>query len=515
MKKFIQKKAVSFLFITIFFFGFWVNYHYAKIGVQVQDTFFHYDSSYFILNGKHPFKDYWNITGILIDYLQAGFFYFFGVNFKAYVYHASLFNSIFGIISFWFFLKLSLGIALSFLYAISITILFYPSSGVPFVDHHAVFFCIISFYFFIIGLSENKNLFLIFSYIFLFLSFLCKQIPFIFFFFLFLVFLVLLKKKKLLLIFFLINFISLFFLFLFFKIYEISNIDFFNQYIFYPFTVGESRSQSFDILKIYRIIGELKFIFFALALLIFSFLTIKKKINKNKNLEYLKFFFILFSLLGLIVYQSLTKNQILIFFVLPIIFSFISIYLKDLKKIKFVNLFLVLILFFYTFKYHYRYNENRYFLDYKIAEIKKIKLVDAVIFDDSLKGLNWNNPYSLVSRPEEELKILKDFKEKIIKDNNEQSIIISSYLGLSAITKKNMPSPMKWYDNVSIPDKKNKYYLYYKNYFKEKIKKNNINTIYISNNFFEDEIINFYGFECIKKKKINKLFNEIKILKCT
>jgi len=168
----------------------------------------------------------------------------------------------------------------------------------------------------------------------------------------------------------------------------------------------------------------------------------------------------LFSLLGLIVYQSLTKNQILIFFVLPIIFSFISIYLKDLKKIKFINLFLVLILFFYTFKYHYRYNENRYFLDYKIAEIKKIKLVDAVIFDDSLKGLNWNNPYSLVSRPEEELKILKDFKEKIIKDNNEQSIIISSYLGLSAIIKKNMPSPMKWYDSVSIPDKKNKYYIY-------------------------------------------------------
>jgi len=222
----------------------------------------------------------------------------------------------------------------------------------------------------------------------------------------------------------------------------------------------------------------------------------------------------LFSLLGLIVYQSLTKNQILIFFVLPIIFSFISIYLKDLKKIKFINLFLVLILFFYTFKYHYRYNENRYFLDYKITEIKKIKLVDAVIFDESLRGLKWNNPYSLVSKSEEELKILKDFKEKIIKDNNEQSIIISSYLGLSAITKKNMPSPMKWYDNVSIPDKKNKYYLYYKNYFKEKIKKNNINTIYISNNFFEEEIINFYSIECIKKKKINKLFNEIKILKC-
>jgi len=67
---------------------------------------------------------------------------------------------------------------------------------------------------------------------------------------------------------------------------------------------------------------------------------------------------------------------------------------------------------------------------------------------------------------------------------------------------------------VSIPDKKNKYYLYYENYFKEKIKKNNINTIYISNNFFEEEIINFYSIECIKKKKINKLFNEIKILKC-
>ena len=41
---------------------------------------------------KHPFKDTWVTVGPLLDYLQAGFFKLFGVNWFSYVLHGSVFN---------------------------------------------------------------------------------------------------------------------------------------------------------------------------------------------------------------------------------------------------------------------------------------------------------------------------------------------------------------------------------------------------------------------------------------
>jgi len=145
------EKRKKFFFWSLFFllliFSFYINYYYANLGVQAQDTFFHYDSAYFILNGKHPFKDYWNITGIFIfvDYLLSFFFFLFGINFNSYIYHASFINSVFAVISFFFFLKINLNFLISFLLSISISILFYPGSGTPFV----VFYIFFIFFYFI------------------------------------------------------------------------------------------------------------------------------------------------------------------------------------------------------------------------------------------------------------------------------------------------------------------------------------------------------------------------------
>ena len=71
--------------------------------------------------------------------------------------------------------------------------------------------------------------------------------------------------------------------------------------------------------------------------------------------------FIFFSL-SVILHQLLTKNQIFIYFLIPLIFGFLD---KDLEffllRKKIISIFLILILTFITIKYHLRYNEGENF----------------------------------------------------------------------------------------------------------------------------------------------------------
>ena len=57
-----------------------INFYSGYRGVFPIDSFLIYDSGYKILNGFHPFKDYWSITGPILDYIQFIFFKLFGVN---------------------------------------------------------------------------------------------------------------------------------------------------------------------------------------------------------------------------------------------------------------------------------------------------------------------------------------------------------------------------------------------------------------------------------------------------
>ena len=83
-----------FLSFILLIFSFYINYHYANKGLYPIDTFSFFDSGFYITEGQHPIKDFWIISGVLIDYIQAAFFTLFGKNWNAYVYHASFFNSI-------------------------------------------------------------------------------------------------------------------------------------------------------------------------------------------------------------------------------------------------------------------------------------------------------------------------------------------------------------------------------------------------------------------------------------
>ena len=93
-----QKNNIFILFLL--FFSIFINQHYGTRGVDPMDSFHFFDSGYRILNGEVPFIDYWLVKGVLMDYIQAIFFYIFGISWKSYVLHASLFNALLTISTF-------------------------------------------------------------------------------------------------------------------------------------------------------------------------------------------------------------------------------------------------------------------------------------------------------------------------------------------------------------------------------------------------------------------------------
>ena len=85
----------NYLFIlSIFVFSVFINRYYANLGVFPLDTFYHFDLGFRILQGEIPFTDIWMVSGVLINYIQALFFFILGINWNTYVLHASLMNGL-------------------------------------------------------------------------------------------------------------------------------------------------------------------------------------------------------------------------------------------------------------------------------------------------------------------------------------------------------------------------------------------------------------------------------------
>ena len=95
-------------FIILFLFSIIFNQYYGYIGILPIDSFLIFNSGYDLMNGYYPFKDYWTIKEPFIDLLQAIFFKIFGVSWFSYVLHASIFNCIITICTFFLFQKLDI-----------------------------------------------------------------------------------------------------------------------------------------------------------------------------------------------------------------------------------------------------------------------------------------------------------------------------------------------------------------------------------------------------------------------
>ena len=66
------KANIPIIFLSIFSLS--LTFYYGYQGVFPLDSFLIYDAGYKLLNGFHPFKDYWSITGPFLDYIQFFFF---------------------------------------------------------------------------------------------------------------------------------------------------------------------------------------------------------------------------------------------------------------------------------------------------------------------------------------------------------------------------------------------------------------------------------------------------------
>ena len=64
----IDKKIFYFLIILNSFF---FTFYYGFKGIFPLDSFLIFDAGFKVLNGAHPFKDYWSITGPILDYIQS------------------------------------------------------------------------------------------------------------------------------------------------------------------------------------------------------------------------------------------------------------------------------------------------------------------------------------------------------------------------------------------------------------------------------------------------------------
>ena len=89
--------------VIIILFSFSINFYYSKLGVFPIDTFLHYDSAYRILENEIPFRDYWIVSGLVVDVIQSIFFKLFGTNWFAYILHSSIFNCLVALFTYFFF----------------------------------------------------------------------------------------------------------------------------------------------------------------------------------------------------------------------------------------------------------------------------------------------------------------------------------------------------------------------------------------------------------------------------
>ena len=163
--------------ILIVIFAFYINYYYANKGLYPIDTFSFFDTGYYITEGQHPIKDFWVISGILIDYLQAFFFSIFGHNWNAYVFHASFFNILISLSFFIFLNNFNSHILQNFILSICVAILCYPIIGTPFPYQHSLILSVITIFIFYLAVIKKNNKLWFILPLFMCFSFLSMQLP--------------------------------------------------------------------------------------------------------------------------------------------------------------------------------------------------------------------------------------------------------------------------------------------------------------------------------------------------
>ena len=506
------------LIATLILFSLLINQYYGNRGIFPVDSFSHFDTGFRILLGEYPFKDYWVVSGPLIDYFQAILFFLFGVNWQSYVLHASLMNVALTLATFYVLRNFNLNIYYSFIYSLFFSILAYPNSGTPFVDHHSAFFSLLGIYSLILGIKTEKKIFWILLPIFFVFGFLSKQVPtsyVVLSSILILILFSLVKKKYYWIKYSTSSFILLILSILIFgKIQGISLTSFLNQYFFYPPSIGAKRIDNL-IFTFNGLIGHFKFIYIALIPLFF--INLKDIFSNKKYLKSNYFYYFLILILftfSLITHQILTRNQTFIFFLIPILFSFSHIYFNNFKTASnnFMPIILILICLFAVTKYHIRFNENRKFHELNYVNFNLASNGQEI--DKKFAGLKWITP-KYKEKPSEEINLINEVKIHLLGDNRTK-MVITNYSFFSSILNEKLFSPSRWYisDGTDYPLEDNKYFSNYKNLLINLIKRNEISVIYIIYPQKDSIIFKYLDRNCFKEIKVSKMLNSFEIKNC-
>ena len=467
----------SFIYIFfLVFFSFSINLYYAYIGVLPVDSFSTFNAGYDILNGSVPFRDYWILKGIIIDFIQAGFFKIFGVSWLSYSIHSSTFNSIFALATFFTFRKFELNIRYSFFYSICASILMYPTYGIPFTDHTTAIFCMLSIYSLILAMKTENNIFWFLIPIFIFLAFFTKQTPTGYFGILIIfitIFYLLFNFKKEVLI--LSAFGSILVILIFFSYVYLNKIpinSIITQYFLYPMSLGETRLEWLLPFEIQRFVLRHKLIYLALSIPIFLLF---KNIRNIFKTDYLIFLLLIGTLLIFITHQLMTINGLYIYFLIPVFAGISHIYSKTFKNEKIlINFFLILSLVS-TIYYHQKYISKRDTLLLKDVDFNRS--VNSSILSKKLKNLKWiTHNYPL--NPEQEIENLKN-AIRILEKDDRKKMIVTDYQFISVILSiKDNSAARIWWRHHIYPVRGNKYFNTWKDFLLKKIKDENIKVIY-------------------------------------
>ena len=516
----------SFFITFLAFYAFWINWFSANTGVMPIDTFSFFDSGYSVLKNKLPIRDFWIFSGLIIDYIQALFFFIFGLSWKSYIFHSSTIN-VLATFTFYYFLKnLNLNNWAVLIYSLSFATLCYPVVGTPFPYLHSYVFSLISIFIFVIAVIKQKNfLWFILPFIF-FASFFSMQTPSCYIILLILIFSFhyFIKKKNFEnLKYFIYGSVCILIIFIIFLLATNTPLkSLIYQYFLFPLTIGEGRWASdpsayvklVDQFNLKRIFGDFKFIhIFYIPLF---FLTINTFFKNNKELLFTNIT-ILAACFLFVTNQLMQANQIYIFSLIPVLASLVhvNINLTPYKNNKIIIIIIFSLLIFATGKYHLRYNVDRKFHD--IENLDKNKAVDAEKIDIKLKYLKWIS--QSFEKPTDEVNLIK-LALTTMKSDNRRKMFVSNYQFFSLLLNEDLNILNRWYlwDNNTHPTENHKYFTIYKKTINENFKKNDIEVIYLLGNKNEilfSNIKNYFDNICFKNNLVIKnKFSYHEIIDC-
>ena len=540
--KFIEITLVIFLF----FFSFLVNFYFGHIGLMPLDDLQNFNSGHRVLKGDFPFRDYYSITGPLLDIWQSYLYKFFGTSWQTFLLHASVLNFFYSL-SLYFFIKRELSDQfVALLFGISGGLLMYPTAGNPTVEHSSLILSLIAFLFFITGLKERKNLNIFISIFIYCLAFFTKQVPTLYFVFLSLIIYFSQVFSKINFIdtfkFFVFTLIIFFVLIFYFFLNGVLIYDIFYQYIIIAFNLGESRFSNLNSHIIYENLSKIFFLFILIIPSIY-FLLKKREISN----------FIIITGLVLIIgiYEIHSNNQPITFALLPI---FVFLILDSNQKYKsndnFLKIFfhiiifycffrilrfeiyyifgLIIILTYLFFKKKLFITKNLIFVYFLIStlfyfekyiktrawdDLNKEKMstyLKGENIHDKLKFLKWRTVYFDNLTDEKNL-INSTFNFLKNLDSDTNYILISDYQIYNVILDRKDFSPVKyWFSDATYPSKNKKLRKKFEDFFKSKIIDNNISLIIIDNTakFKTNELNEFIWLNhCLEKIKFDKNSN--------